>query len=506
MDLETLQRNAERRANDPWAWWKLGAELLRTAGRSVFEQTAAAAALMHSLSMAEEPELRGHLAASFADLGDVELSFETLRPVAGDPEVDAADQERVAHFLIEAGHGGRAVELLPADSAAVQEHLPLRLLRAVGLAAAGDRAGALRDVEDVLRRDGNQLDALILRARLLGEQGDAPASVSAWRQVVALAPMDAQALTGLGLALAAAKLHEEAIDVLSHAMRQEPNAAAPCLNLAYVLREAGQLGQAERAVKRALTLDPSSAEAHCDLGLVLEAGAQWEQARAAFGRALELGPERIVAHLGLARSLEQLGRSQEALETLVKAASLQPKDPKLRKQVVDAIAGMRSKVARSDGFSGSLGAFSMWQVLELVQNNRTTGRIELGFADIRADLYVRDGSLVRISMPDKPTLAESLSALPQLDRAAVDAALARFDRSDDVAVAHQLIARKILSRTSLREAVNAQLLNTLAPLMERREGAFAFHRENVPASAEEGELDLRFALLEIARLQDTRDL
>lgn len=505
MDVETLQRNAERRATDPWAWWKLGAEILRTAGRSVFEQTAAAAALMHSLSMATEPALRGHLAASFADLGDIELAFQTLQPVAADPEVRPADLERVAHFLLEAGHGRRVVELLPVESEALREHLALRLLRAVGLAAGGDRAAALREVDEVLRQDGAEAGALTLRARLLGEAGDAQGSVAAWRRVLELSPTDVQALTGLGLALAAAKLFEEAIDVLSRAMRQEPNAAAPCLNLAFVLREAGQLGQAERAAKRALTLEPSSWEAHCDLGKVLEAGTQWEQARAAFGRALELAPERVVPHLGLARCLEQLGRSQEALETLVRAATLQPNDPALRKQVVDAIAGMRSKAARSDGFSGSLGAFSMWQVLELVQNNRTTGRIELGFADIRADLYVRDGSLVRIAMPDKPTLAESLSALPQLDRNAVEAALARVDRADDVAVAHQLVARKALSRASLREAVNAQLLNTLAPLMDRREGAFAFHREAVVTSAEEGELDLRFALLEIARLQDTRD-
>jgi hypothetical protein len=64
----------------------------------------------------------------------------------------------------------------------------------------------------------------------------------------------------------------------------------------------------------------------------------------------------------------------------------------------------------------------------------------------------------------------------------------------------------VLSPASLREAANAHLLDALAPLMERSEGAFAFHRENVTISAEEGELDLRFALLEIARLQDTRGL
>ncbi len=505
MDLETLQRNAERRTNDPWAWWRLGAELLRAAGRSVFEQTAAAAALLHARSLTDAPELLGHIAASFAELGDADLAFETLRPVAGDAELEAADLERVAHFLIEAGHGKRAVELLPADGAAVRAHLPLRLLRAVGLCAAGEQRTALVDVEEVLRRDPDQLDARVLRARILGETGDVAACVIAWMEAAALAPDDLAVLTGHGLALSAASRHDEAVEVLSRAMRQAPDDAQPCLHVAYALRRAGQLGPAERAVKRALALEPSLAEAHHDLGLVLEAGAQWEQAGPAFQRALELAPERVVTYLGLARALEQLGRSQDALDTLVKAATLQPADPRLRKQVVDAIAGMRSKVARSDTFGGSLGAFSMWQVLELVQNNRATGRVELTFADIRANLFMRDGALVRVAMPDKPTLVESLGALPQLDRAAVDAALSRVDRNDDMAVGHQLIARKLLTRTSLREAVNAQLLATLEPLMERREGSFAVYREPVAPSAEDGELDLRFALLELARMQDTRD-
>lgn len=505
MDLQALQRDAERRVDDPWAWWRLGAELLRSAGRSPFEKTAAAAALLHALSMTQDPELRGHLASSFAELGDPELTFETLRPVAGDPAIAATDQERVAHFLIEAGHSRQAVELLPADSEAVIAHVPLRLLRAVGLAAAGDHQAALDDVSEVLRRDETQLDAHLLRARILGEQGSAEACCTAWQEVAALAPTDAQALTGYGLALAALRRHDEAIEVLSRAMRQEPNAATPCLNLATVLREAGQLGHAERAIKRALTLEPSSAHAHHDLGLVLEAGGQWPQAQGAFTRALELEPSRVETHLGLARTLEQLGRSQDALDTLIKAATLQPKDPLLRKQVVDAIAGMRSKVgSRSDGFGGNLGEFSMWQVLELVQNNRTTGRIELQFPDIRANLYVRNGSLVRVVMPGKPPFANSLGALPQLDQTAIVAALSRVDRNDDVAVVHQLIARKLLTPASLREAANAHLLDALAPLMERNEGVFAFHRENVTTSAEEGELDLRFALLEIARLQDTR--
>jgi tetratricopeptide (TPR) repeat protein len=508
MDVETLQRKAERHLDDPWAWWKLGAELLRTAGRSVFEQTAAAAALLHARSLTDAPELLGHLAAAFADLGDADLAFETLRPVAGDPEVDVEDQERVAHFLIEAGHGKRAVELLPVEGAALEAHLPLRLLRAVGLGAAGESEAALREVEEVLRRDGGLYDALVLRARILGERGDTAGCVAAWQEVVATSPADpstrSTALTGYGLALSAARRHDEAVEILGRAAREEPSAATPYLNLAFALLAAGQLGPAERAVKRALTLEPTRAEAHHDLGLILEAGGQWEQAVPAFQRSLELAPEKVVPHLGLARVLEQLGRSQDALDTLVKAATLQPKDPQLRKQVVDAIAGMRSKVARSDTFGGSLAAFTMWQVLELVQNNRATGRVELTFADIRANLFVRSGALVRVAMPDKPTLAESLEALP-LDRAAVAAALARVDRSDDVAVGHQLIARKLLTRTSLREAVNAQLLSTLEPLMERREGTFAVHREPVAPSAEDGELDLRFALLEIARMQDTRD-
>jgi tetratricopeptide (TPR) repeat protein len=502
IDLETLQRDAERNPADPWAWWKLGAELLRTGGRSVFEQTAAAAALMHALSMTEDPALRGHLAASFAELGDADLTFETLRPVAGDPAIAADDQERVAHFLIEAGHSRRAVELLPADSAAVEEHVPLRLLRAVGLAASGDHTAALGDVQEVLRRDAAQLDALTLKARILGERGDAEACVDGWQEVVAQDPTDPQALTGFGIALAAVRRHDEAIDVLSRAMRQQPNAAAPCLNLALVLREAGQLGHAERAVKRAISLEPALALAHHDLGVIFETGAQWDGALVAFRRALELEPDRVATHLAVARCLEQGGRSQEALETLVKAASLQPRDPALRKQVIDAIAGMRTKVGRSDAFSGRLGEFSMWQVLELIQNHRSTGRIELSFDDIRANLFVKGGSLVRIALPNRPTLADSIAALPGIDRGAVTAALARMDSKDDVAVAHQLIARKLLTPGSMRQALDAQLLAALAPLMDRTNGAFAFHREEVTSGAEDGELDLRFAMLEIARLQD----
>jgi hypothetical protein len=131
----------------------------------------------------------------------------------------------------------------------------------------------------------------------------------------------------------------------------------------------------------------------------------------------------------------------------------------------------------------------MWQVLELIQNHRSTGRIELSFDDIRANLFVKGGSLVRIALPNRPTLADSIAALPGIDRGAVTAALARMDSKDDVAVAHQLIARKLLTPGSMRQALDAQLLAAL-------------HREEVTSGAEDGELDLRFAMLEIARLQD----
>jgi len=103
-------------------------------------------------------------------------------------------------------------------------------------------------------------------------------------------------------------------------VRRDPSARLPRLGLALLWMDAGELGEARKALDELLARFPEDAEGWLHMGEVERKQQHMAEAERAYGRALELDPEEQRARYNLALLHRQAGRTAEArseLERLV---------------------------------------------------------------------------------------------------------------------------------------------------------------------------------------------
>ena len=88
---------------------------------------------------------------------------------------------------------------------------------------------------------------------------------------------------------------------------------------------AGDVGGAERMLRRALSINPRNAEAHVDLVMLLTSTKRSDEALPHFHTALELAPDSANAHYNFAVALGDLGQLQEAIAHFGRAVEIDPK-------------------------------------------------------------------------------------------------------------------------------------------------------------------------------------
>jgi tetratricopeptide (TPR) repeat protein len=170
--------------------------------------------------------------------------------------------------LLDAGRPKDAVpHLRRAYDAGIRTDLAgFDLARALGM--SGDRAGAIRVLQDV--RPARPDDAASWFA--LGDlsmQLDAPRLAEAFlRRAVQAAPTVARTHQQLGLALANQNRVEEAAVELAEAVRLDPRDAAARLNYAVALAETGKVAESREQTLEALRLRPDYARAREFLGVL----------------------------------------------------------------------------------------------------------------------------------------------------------------------------------------------------------------------------------------------
>jgi tetratricopeptide (TPR) repeat protein len=90
----------------------------------------------------------------------------------------------------------------------------------------------------------------------------------------------------------------------------------PLLNLGTLLRQRGELSEAEVLLRQAVKFDPSLAKAHYQLGALLEQLNRIDEAAAALSQAAASDPTYADPHYALARIYRRQGRLDEAKEAL----------------------------------------------------------------------------------------------------------------------------------------------------------------------------------------------
>jgi tetratricopeptide (TPR) repeat protein len=154
--------------------------------------------------------------------------------------------------------------------------------------------------------------------------GRLQAAEQIYRQILAVAPDQPDALHLLGVIASQAGKPEVAVQYIERAIRLRGNAADFHNNLGEAYRALGKIPEAEACYRRALELKPDFTEAHYNLGNTLAEQGKPNEAVACYHRAVELKPDFAEAHNNLGNVLKDQGKLAEAEACYRRALELKP--------------------------------------------------------------------------------------------------------------------------------------------------------------------------------------
>jgi tetratricopeptide (TPR) repeat protein len=149
----------------------------------------------------------------------------------------------------------------------------------------------------------------------------------AFRQVLDVEPLNADAWCLLGVAQRAQLQAAAAIASLQEALRIRPDFVEARINLGNVFAGTQRWAEAIPHYRQALKLKPDHVGGHTNLGIAQRGEGELQLAVASFRRALRLNPRHVPAHVNLADALLAMGRAQEALDSCQTALRLQTDFP-----------------------------------------------------------------------------------------------------------------------------------------------------------------------------------
>jgi tetratricopeptide (TPR) repeat protein len=166
------------------------------------------------------------------------------------------------------GDSRRTLEAVPQTDR--QSYLTARLRLAALDFQSGDRQRAYALVDEVLAKQPQNTDALLLKAQLLVRDGKLDEALATVRQAIANDPRSAQAQYALGRLLVAQRDSQGAMSAFSEALKLNPNLGEVDMELAKLHFDAGRIDLAEQFARSAATKIPEHTEAqillaHIDL-------------------------------------------------------------------------------------------------------------------------------------------------------------------------------------------------------------------------------------------------
>lgn len=186
------------------------------------------------------------------------------------------------------------------------------------------RDSGIKTTVPEIRQAGLSLADILRMALAHHQAGEITKAELGYRQVLQFDPNHPHALHYLGLLAQRAGRHEQALSLLSRAIKINPTIATYYGNFGAVLLEQGNPEVAAAFFSKAIALNKDYAEAHNGLGSALNALGKPGEAVPCFHRALSLKPDFAEVHrnLGLASLLR--GQLDEAVARFRKAALLNP--------------------------------------------------------------------------------------------------------------------------------------------------------------------------------------
>ncbi|MBW3042742.1 tetratricopeptide repeat protein, partial [Prochlorococcus marinus] len=134
----------------------------------------------------------------------------------------------------------------------------------------------------------------------------------------------ANAHSNLGTVLKDLGNLKEAEFCFQKAIEINPNFANAHFNLGYILQELGNITEAELSLRKALKINNDLPEAHNNLGNILKDLGKLEESEKSYRKAIKIKPSFVMAHFNLGNILKDLGKVKEAENYYRKAIELNP--------------------------------------------------------------------------------------------------------------------------------------------------------------------------------------
>lgn len=142
-----------------------------------------------------------------------------------------------------------------------------------------------------------------------------------YRQILAAAPKDSNALHLLGVIAQQHGDSKKAVELISKALAIDPSQPLAYSNLGAAYLALNHLDEAEHCIRKALTLKPDYAAAHNNLGSVFQKRGWNDQAEECFRKAIFFDPHYAEALTNLGNLLLERGNAMEAEEYSRKAVA-----------------------------------------------------------------------------------------------------------------------------------------------------------------------------------------
>jgi tetratricopeptide (TPR) repeat protein len=188
---------------------------------------------------------------------------------------------------------------------------------AMASAHLNDETSTRRAVEEALRQDANDVDALALEATLLARDEKWEQQLVVLRRLVQLQPNNLEVVAQLADALTAAQKFDEARPLLAKIIAVTPDFAP-----AYAMRAEGnltanataqQLNQAESDLRKSLSLDAEQEKARHLLAQLYVRRQQWPQAIIQYQELLNRHQDKTIYSSELASVYQKAGKRRQAL-------------------------------------------------------------------------------------------------------------------------------------------------------------------------------------------------
>jgi tetratricopeptide (TPR) repeat protein len=309
----------------------------------------------------------------------------------------------------------------------------------------------LMKTEEMIKLDGKNAIAWVVKGLALGILGRHDEALEAFSKAIELNPEDALAWFNKGLALRNIGRHEEALEAFSKSTELNPKKAEAWLNKGVALIILGRHEEALVALSESTQLNPANAEAWLGKGIALGTLGRDEEALVALSKFTTLNPEIAFTWVYKGVALINLGRYEEALEALSISIELNP---------ADARAWFEKSVAL-----GKLGRYE--ETLEAVSKSVELNPEHADAWHLKGSIYLNISWQVFIKKNYGDALENLNSAIDAFDAFSTfskDKEKAKEDANEDL-----MSFLKVLINTKNVEAVEMALLAILEKKKELKE-------------------------------------